>query len=134
LNGSTSSSGTRGNTPTPGDGGIIEPLLARPRFRLSGPSLAFDPVHQAIRPDLADVAEAEKRFAPHYARAAMWAVTADTPLFAGPSNTAEVRAQLRAGDGFAMLDMAADWAWGYTVDGHIVGYVAASSISQQSAP
>lgn len=99
------------------------------RFRLSGRSRAYDPLTQAIRPDLADVAEAATHFAPHYAEPATTVTLRETPLLASNAADAEVLAILPAGTAFALLDVTGDWAWGYAVDGHRVGYVADADLS-----
>jgi hypothetical protein len=105
-----------------GEGKII-------RFRLDGHSRAYDLLTQAIRPDLADVAEAETHFAPHYAEAAATVTLRETALLANNAAGAEMRAMLPAGAAFALLDVTGDWAWGYAVDGHRVGYVADADLS-----
>jgi hypothetical protein len=93
------------------------------RFRLDGPSRSFDPAEQAIRPDLADIAEAHAHFAPHYAEPATAVTLAETPLFAANDETADQLTILPQGTAFALLDVTGDWAWGYVIDGHRVGYV-----------
>jgi hypothetical protein len=104
------------------DGDII-------RFRLDGHSRPYDPLTQAIRPDLADIAEARNHFAPHYAEAALTITLRDTPLLASNEASADVRAMLPAGTAFALLDVTGDWAWGYVMAGHRVGYVADADLS-----
>lgn len=99
------------------------------RFRLDGQSRPYDPLTQAIRPDLADIAEAENHFAPHYAEAAATVTLRETPLLAANDAAAEVLATLPAHTGFALLDVTGDWGWGYTVEGHRVGYVADADLS-----
>ena len=116
MNGSTSSSETPANAPKPGDDAPV-------RFTLTGPSRAYDPVHQAIRRDLADVAEANHHFAPHYAEPVMCKASAVVDLRDEPSTDASVRKSLAAGEVFALLDLTGGWAWGYAIDGHVVGYV-----------
>ena len=98
------------------------------RFSLAGPARPYDAARQAIRPDLADKAEAEHHFAPHYAEAADWHTVRPTKLRAAPSDTADIRGTMPAGAAFALLDLTGDWAWGYAVDGHVVGYVAAVDV------
>jgi hypothetical protein len=85
-------------------------------------------MHQAIRPDLADIAEASHHFAPHYAEAAMWRVTRAATVVAKPDAAAEQRTSLVQDDKFALLDLTGGWAWGKTVPGNIVGYVEASAL------
>lgn len=93
------------------------------RFTLDGPSRPYDPARQAIRPDLADIAEADHHFAPHYAEPVMCVANVATGLHERPSDDAPTRAELAPGAGFALLDLSGGWAWGYAVDGHLVGYV-----------
>jgi hypothetical protein len=125
LNASTSSSATPPGAPTP-----AEP---RTRFRLEGRSRPYDPATQAIRPDLADKAEAHHHFAPHYAEPADWVVTRAATLQTAPDGGAEIVQTLPAGAAFALLDITGGWAWGYAVDGHRVGYVAADALAPRSA-
>ncbi|QJQ32352.1 SH3 domain-containing protein [Sphingomonas lacunae] len=120
MNDSTNCSERPTNTPKPAE---------RVRFHLSGHSRPYDPTRQAIRPDLADLAEAEHHFAPHYAKPADWLASADTILRASADSDAEERQRLKAGDRFALLDITGGWAWGYAVDGHVVGYVEAAELS-----
>ena len=103
------------------------------RFRLDGPSRDYDPARQAIRPDLADVAEAHRHFAPHYAEPCPAAANRATPVLASNSADADVRAELAAGARFAVLDHTGDWAWGYTEPGHQVGYVLADHLDYVAA-
>jgi hypothetical protein len=99
------------------------------RFRLDGQSRGFDPLTQAIRPDLADIAEAQNHFAPHYAEAAATVTLRNTALLASNDADAAVLATLPGGTAFALLDVTGDWAWGYVIDGHRVGYVADADLS-----
>ncbi|MEQ1725133.1 MAG: SH3 domain-containing protein [Sphingopyxis sp.] len=105
----------------------------RVRFSLVGRSRAYDPTRQAIRPDLADSAEAEHHFAPHYAAPAAWVTSCETALRASNAKDAETCMLLPAGSAFALLDLTGAWGWGYVVDGHIVGYVAREDISPADA-
>ena len=104
----------------------VEPPI---RFSLTGPAARYDPVHQAIRRDLADLAEASHHFAPHYAAAVTWHTVRDTALRAKPADDAETRRLLASGEAFALLDMSGVWAWGYDIDRHIVGYVRCADIA-----
>lgn len=120
MNSSTSFSATHPGAPAPAD----QPV----RFNLAGPSRPFDPARQAIRPDLADVAEAEHHFAPHYAEAVFWRVTRDAPLREQAGGDA-ARTMLASGEEFALLDLTGGWAWGYRLSDHLVGYVEASALA-----
>lgn len=101
----------------------------RVQFSLVGRSRAYDPTRQAIRPDIADAAEAEHHFAPHYAAPAAWATVRPTALRDSADAGAPIRASLPEGAGFALLDLTGLWGWGYALDGHIVGYVAREDIA-----
>lgn len=101
----------------------------RAQFRLVGPSRSFDPKRQAIRPDLADTAEAHHHFAPHYARPADWVFIRAVTLRATASAQGEVVVAAQAGDGFALLDLTGGWAWGYRTADHMVGYVRAEDVA-----
>ncbi len=106
---------------------------SRAQFRLIGPSRPFDASRQAIRPDLADAAEAAHHFAPHYAAPAPCRTVRDTILREAASDESAQRCALAAGAEFSMLDQTGDWAWGYADDGHIVGYVRAQDIAPAEA-
>lgn len=123
MNSSTSFSAKHPGAPVQADRPV--------RFSLAGPSRPFDPARQAIRPDLADVAEAEHHFAPHYAEPAIRQVVHDAPLFEQAGGEA-IRATLKGGESFAMLDVTGDWAWGYRLSDHLVGYVEASALAPSS--
>lgn len=82
-----------------------------------------------MRRDLADMALADRLFAPHYASAELRACTAArAPLRASPAVDAAMISEILLGEGFAVLDIAAGWAWGYAVADHYVGYVPADAL------
>jgi hypothetical protein len=99
------------------------------RFSLAGPSLALDPRTHAYRRDIADIDLAGLLFAPHYARAVMRAAQSPAELRTAPGEDGQILTQLTAGDRFALLDVSGGWAWGYALDGHIVGYVEADRLA-----
>lgn len=71
-------------------------------------------------------------FAPHYAKAQVQAVTgAWATVHSGPDALSEASSQLLHGEGFAVLDLAGNWAWGYSTHDHYVGYVAADLLGEQ---
>lgn len=107
---------------------------ARVQYSLAGRSRVYDPARQAIRPDLADAAEAEHHFSPHYAMPASWVTLRETALRASNGNDAEIRATLPACAAFALLDLTGSWGWGYAIDGHVVGYIAREDIGPENAP
>ncbi len=118
MNGSTPSSARPTNAPS-----LAEAATAPVRFTLTGPSRSYDPLHQAIRRDLADVAEAKHHFAPHYAEPVICVAVSQADVRAQPQGDADMLVSLASGARFALLDLTGGWAWGYAVDGHIVGYV-----------
>jgi hypothetical protein len=105
---------------------------ARPRperFSLSGPSARLDPRTHAFRPDIADLTLAGRLFAPHYARAEHCGCIAEAVMVrAKPSHQAPATSQLVFGEGFALLDRAAGWAWGHCLHDGYVGYVPAEAL------
>ncbi len=110
-----------------GDAGPVAGRTAR--FHLSGVSRCHDPLTDAVRADLADVALAGQHFAPHYAAPLVRRCAADAaPVFAAADTASEVRTTLADGGLFAVLDVTGDWAWGFAVDGHLVGYCRADAL------
>ena len=104
-------------------------------FRLTGPSPALDRRVNAARGDIAAVALADRVFAPHYARPLPHgcAVTA-TPLLEAPHAAARAVSELLLGEGFAVVDVSGNWAWGYAMADHYVGYVPLDALGPLAAP
>ena len=99
------------------------------RFHLTGPSLTLDPRVHAYRKDIADIALAGQIFAPHYARPLLRLCGARAAAVrAVPAADGEAVATLSPGEGFAVLEYAGGWAWGYVQAGHRVGYVEADAL------
>jgi hypothetical protein len=95
----------------------------------------LDPRIHAWRNDIADIALAGRLFAPHYAKALVRAGgMIATPVRAEPGDTADQVSELLPGEGFAVLDIAAGWAWGYAVADHRVGYVEAIELTDPLEP
>ncbi len=77
-----------------------------------------------MRRDIADIALADRVFAPHYARPLAHGCTAPaTPMRAAPTRTAAAVSELLKGEAFAVVDCSGDWAWGYGLHDSYVGYV-----------
>lgn len=101
------------------------------RFRLTGPSARLDPRTHAARRDIADVALADRLFAPHYARPHAtrclppYAILRDAPEAGGRAVS-----QLLLGEAFAVVDVSGDWAWGYSAHDHYVGYVPMAALGE----
>ena len=104
-------------------------------FRLEGPSHSFDPRIEAVREDLADVDMAHRYFAPHYAAAVPRScIVPATPMRSAPEDDAPLVSELLFGEGFALLDVTGEWAWGYSIHDHCVAYVRAADLSERRAP
>lgn len=95
----------------------------RKSFALTGHSVTIDPRHNAVRPDLADIRLAEYVFAPHYAAPLPCVVTRAVTLHAESSPSSESLAQLAAGEGFEVLEVLREVAWGVSPDRRLAGYV-----------
>lgn len=108
--------------PPAGIGGEIIPT----RFTLSGRSVTLDPRVHAWRRDLADIALADRLFAPHYARPIDRACgQLATFVRAEPSDSAPHISELLPGEPFRVLEYAGGWAWGQSALDGQVGYVEA---------
>lgn len=89
--------------------------------------MIFDRRRHALRDDLADVALAGMTFAPHYAEAVPrecalpFAAMYDKP-------NGDQASELLAGEMFGVLDISGNWAWGYSIHDHYVGYVKADTL------
>lgn len=106
----------------------------RQRFVLSGPVADYDPRVTPIRGDLADIALAGRFFAPHYVAPQLHsAADAATMLRKAGSDDAEAVSQLQPGEGFALLDSAGDWGWGYGVHDGYCGYVRLDALTREAA-
>ena len=105
------------------------------RIALEGPSVRLDPRLNAWRSDIADVALAGRLFAPHYAAPLIRACgLLPAPLLGEPVDGAETVSELLPGEGFAVLDLTAGWAWGYCLADHRVGYVEAIALAEPLEP
>jgi len=105
------------------------------RFRLGGASAKLDPRIHAVRKDVADIALADRVFAPHYAKPLLHGcVAASVAMRAAPSSGAIAVSELLRGEGFAVVDASGDWAWGYSVHDGYVGYVPVDAIGPFAAP
>jgi hypothetical protein len=105
------------------------------RFSLSGPSLALDERVHAYRRDIADIALAGQLFAPHYARPMMRSCGARaTFLRYKPAPDAVIGSELLPGEGFAVLELSGEWAWGYCRYDHYVGYLPAIELVEAPPP
>ena len=103
------------------------------RFVLSGPVADYDPRVTPIRGDLADIALAGRFFAPHYVTPQLHRAKAGGAMLrkAG-SHDAEAVSQILPGEGFALLDSAGDWGWGYSRHDGYCGYVRLDAITREA--
>lgn len=92
-------------------------------FALTGRSVAIDPLHNAVRPDLADIRLAEYVFAPHYAAPMPCTLTTAATLRAATSSDSEALVELQAGEPFECLEVLREVAWGVAPDRRLAGYV-----------
>lgn len=86
-----------------------------------------------MRRDLADVRLADRVFAPHYAAPMPRVLRAAAILRAAPAADSETLAELAAGDGFELLEIAGDRAWGVAPGPGLVGYVPAAALAEIGA-
>ncbi len=108
---------------------LSEPILTTivvpgQQLTLSGPSEQLDAAHWPVRGDLAHIRLAGRCFVPHYAVPMPHVVKAPGAALRKQGQAqAEVLEELRAGDGFDVLDMSGGWCWGQVADDGFVGYV-----------
>jgi hypothetical protein len=97
-------------------------------FSMPGPMKITDPARTPVRGDLAHIALAGRYFVPHYAvPLARRIVAGGGALRSAARPDADTLAELTAGTGFEVLDIAGLTAWGQVVDAAgagLVGYVA----------
>ena len=84
---------------------------------------------------MADIGLADRVFAPHYARPLPRSCGSHA-VFVRPRPSAEAEAvsELLPGEGFAVLEYAGGWAWGFCMADHVVGYVEAIALADPIAP
>ncbi len=100
----------------------------RRSFALLGPSAVLDPLHDAVRRDVADIRLADRVFAPHYAAPMPRRIAIQASLLATSADDAAILAVLRPGDVFEVLDIAGGKAWGIAVAQKLVGYIDSAAL------
>lgn len=95
--------------------------------------MRLDPLHNAVRPDLADIRLADQVFAPHYAASVPRIVVTATPLRQGADLQSGDLAELAVGNVFEVLEFVKGRAWGRSPAHDLVGYVDADALSWPSA-
>lgn len=89
----------------------------------------------AVRRDIADIGLADRIFAPHYARPQICGcLSASVMIRAAPDAAAGAVSQLLHGERFAVVDVGAGWAWGYSVHDNYVGYVPQETLGEPAVP
>jgi hypothetical protein len=99
----------------------------RKRFVLAGRSASLDRRRDVVRDDLADIAMADRVFAPHYAVAQPRQLATDATLRIKPVADAEVMLELTSGATVDVFDISGGWAWCRTHD--TVGYITTSALA-----
>lgn len=98
-------------------------------FTLSGPGATAEAGHLPVRGDLAHIRLAGRYFVPHYAVPLPYvAIAGGANLRKAGKPDAEILYALQAGEGFDVLDVAGDWAWGQVGADGFVGYVALTEL------
>ena len=104
---------------------VTKTIIAGQQLTLSGPSEKLDAARWPVRGDLAHIRLAERCFVPHYAVPMPHVVKAPGAALRQQALAgAEVLAELRAGEGFDVLDMSGGWCWGQVANDGYVGYIA----------
>lgn len=100
----------------------------RKTIRLERRSCPIDHSLELARPDLADIALANRYFAQRYSVPMTMSVTSAAKVRAIPNAKASEFADLSSGDYFQVLELMPDWAWGRSVTLGVTGYVASSKL------
>ncbi|CAN5249998.1 C40 family peptidase [soil metagenome] len=104
----------------------------RHSFRLNGRSAVLDKRVHAARGDLADVSLAGVLFSAHYARAIeMSCVVAGAMVHEAGAAASVCVTQLLRGESFHVLDVTAEWAWGFCGHDGYVGYVRREALDKR---
>jgi cell wall-associated NlpC family hydrolase len=82
-----------------------------------------------VRGDLADVRLADRVFAPHYAAAILCSAVEASPILDSRQSGGNVLSEILPGEGFEMLELATDFAWGICLGDGSVGFVARGALS-----
>jgi cell wall-associated NlpC family hydrolase len=107
----------------------------RHSFRLNGRSVVLDKRVHAARGDLADMSLAGVLFSAHYARAVeMSCVIAGAMVHVSEAVTSTCVTQLLRGENFHVLDVTAEWAWGFCGHDGYVGYVRREALDKREIP
>ncbi len=88
-----------------------------------------------MRRDIADIALADRVFAPHYAKPLLHGCLASAvPMRAAPSGDAVAVSELLRGEEFFVVDSSGGWAWGYSRHDDYVGYVPVGALGPVVEP
>lgn len=81
-----------------------------------------------MRGDLADVRLAERVFAPHYAAFVLRSAVKAAPILASTKAGGAVLSEILPGDGFEVLELASEYAWGKSQADGTVGFVTVTAL------
>lgn len=102
--------------------------------RLSGPSTPLDRRVNAYRPDLASVQLAADVIAARYAEPMRLHCTLPVAMLHGEADAAAVAVSaLLHGEGFDVIEIAGDWAWGACVHDGYVGWLERAALTSTTA-
>jgi cell wall-associated NlpC family hydrolase len=82
----------------------------------------------AVRGDLADVRLAERIFAPHYAAFILRSAVVAAPIHASTKAGGTVLSEILPGEGFEVLELASEYAWGKSQGDGTVGFVPVAAL------
>lgn len=91
--------------------------------RQTAPLSPLDPRDHAWRADLADIALADRIVVTNYVAPVRREAAVQVPVLAAPDAAAPAVTELLPGEGFAVLDEGAEFAWGYGLRDGYVGHV-----------
>ena len=102
-------------------------------FTLRAPLAPFDRRVTPIRGDLADIALAGRFFAPHYVEPRQFRCGAESAMMLGEGQINAIAvSQLLPGEAFAVLDIAGEYCWGYSLHDGYCGYVARTALADNA--
>ena len=112
------------------DGAPFPLALVNRQVRLAVTPPDFDKRVNVCRPDLADIALADRVSAAHYAAPVRLTCRADrTAMKSRPSRSATNVSELLFGEDFAAFEIGGGWAWGQSLHDGYVGYVAETALA-----
>lgn len=102
--------------------------------RQAGPLSPLDPRDHAWRPDLADIALADRVAVPSYAQPVILQAQSRAPLLSAPGADATAVSEILPGEEFALLDESHGFGWGYALADGYVGHVRRDVLALANGP